>query len=240
MTKLRIRPARNTSHRINDALSAILVSLCIAITAGCSMLPTPEPAPWTIPLPEVNHPPAESGSLYRPGASLVLFDDRKAGRVGDLLTVLLVESIDASKKSSTSTQKASDVTASTPTIFGQPLTAGGVPILDGSLASSNGFSGSGESQQSNSLDGSVSVTVVGRQPNGNLLIQGRKQIDLNQGSEFVSIAGVVRPEDITTANTINSDRIAHAQITYSGKGPVHDANRMGFIMRFFNSPWSLN
>ena len=120
------------------------------------------------------------------------------------------------------------------------MTSGGLPVFDSSLNSSNGFSGSGESQQSNSLAGSVSVTVVGRQPNGNLMIEGRKQIELNQGSEFVSIVGLVRPEDISTNNTVNSDRIAHAQITYSGKGPVNDANRMGFIMRFFNSPWSLN
>lgn len=185
-------------------------------------------------------PNAREGSLYRDGASLVLFDDRKASRVGDLLTVLLVESIDASKSSSTTTQKESNVTATTPTVLGRPITQNGLPLFDGSLGSSNGFSGSGESTQSNRLDGSVSVTVVGRQSNGNLLIQGRKKIELNQGSEYVSISGIVRSEDISTSNTINSDRIAQARISYSGKGTVSDANRMGFIMRFFNSPWSLN
>ena len=226
-----------TSAVCRSIAATVLASTAVA---GCSMIPRPEPPQWNIPMPVEPLPPAKSGSLYREGVSLVLFDDRKASRVGDLLTVLLVESIDASKKSSTSTQKGSSVSATTPTVFGKPITAGGVPILDGTLASNNGFSGSGESQQSNSLDGSVSVTVVGRQPNGNLMIQGRKKIELNQGSEFVSIVGLVRPEDITTNNTINSDRIAHAQITYSGKGPVNDANRMGLIMRFFNSPWSLN
>lgn len=210
------------------------------LVQGCSMLPTPEEPQWNVPLPEVKLPAAASGSLYREGASLVLFDDRKAARVGDLLTVLLVESIDASKKSSTSTQKGSNLSTTVPSLLGRSVTSGGLPVFDSSLNSSNGFSGSGESQQSNSLAGSVSVTVVGRQPNGNLMIEGRKQIELNQGSEFVSIVGLVRPEDISTTNTVNSDRIAHAQITYSGKGPVNDANRMGFIMRFFNSPWSLN
>ena len=220
----------------------IWIVLGTVALGGCSLLPTKqsEPGFWQVALPEVPPETPTSGSLFRPTTSLVLFDDRKAARVGDLLTVLLVENTDASKTSSTSTQKESNVTATTPTILGRPITSGGLPILDGSLTSSNGFSGSGESQQSNSLAGSVSVTVVGRQPNGNLLIQGQKKIELNQGSEIVSIAGIVRPEDITTTNTVNSDRIAHAQITYAGKGPVSDANRMGLFMRFFNSPWSLN
>ena len=212
----------------------------LLLVSGCSIFPHPEPPEWSIPVPMMDYPPAASGSLYREGASLVLFRDRKAARVGDLITVLLVEDIDASKSSSTSTSKEANVSASTPTLFGQPITAGGLPILDSSLSSSNGFTGGGESQQSNSLDGSVSVTVIDRHPNGNLVIKGRKQIALNQGTEFIYIAGVIRPEDITTTNTVNSDRIAHAQITYSGRGPVNDANRMGFIMRFFNSPWSLN
>lgn len=208
--------------------------------SGCSMLPGAEGPQWNVALPTQEVAYTASGSLYREGASLILFDDRKAARVGDLLTVLLVESIDASKKSSTNTQKDSNVASTAPSLLGRVVTSGGLPVFDSALTSSNGFSGSGESQQSNSLAGSVSVTVVGRQPNGNLIIQGRKKIELNQGSEFVSIMGLVRPEDISTTNTVNSDRIAQAQITYSGKGPVSDANRMGFIMRFFNSPWSLN
>ncbi len=216
---------------------ALLTSLLLS---GCSLLPQSREPEWDVPMAVVEAPPPQSGSLYREGVSLALFDDRKAARVGDLLTVLLVESIDASKSSSTNTQKDSTVTATTPTVLGRPITSNGLPLFDGSLGSSSGFSGSGESTQSNSLDGSVSVTVVGRQANGNLLIQGRKKIELNQGSEYVSIAGIVRPEDITTNNTVNSDRIAQARITYSGRGPVNDANRMGFIMRFFNSPWSLN
>ncbi len=225
------------SERVNRSLPILILLL---IQSGCAILSQSEPDPWLNAPPEVVMEPYTSGSLYRAGTSLVLFNDRKAGRIGDIITVLLVESIQADKRSSTTTQKDSNVTATTPTVLGRPITSGGVPILDGSLSSGNGFSGSGESQQSNSLEGSVTVAVVGRQSNGNLLIQGRKKIELNQGSEFVSIAGVVRPEDITTNNTVNSDRIAHAQITYSGKGPVNDANRMGLIMRFFNSPWSLN
>lgn len=219
---------------------SFLIPVLVFMQSGCSILSSSEPDPWLDAPPDVVLEPSTSGSLYRTGTSLALFNDRKAARVGDVITVLLVESIQADKRSSTTTQKDSSVTTTTPTVLGRPITSGGVPILDGSLSSGNGFSGSGESQQSNSLEGSVTVAVVGRQSNGNLLIQGRKKIELNQGSEFVSIAGIVRPEDITTSNTVNSDRIAHAQITYSGKGPVNDANRMGLIMRFFNSPWSLN
>jgi len=222
------------------AKNMLLVALLNIAFAGCSVLPESVEPEWDVPMPTAELPAAREGSLYRPGASLVLFGDRKATRVGDLLTVLLIESIDATKSSSTQTQKDANVTATTPTVLGRPITDNGLPLLDSSLGSAKGFSGSGESSQSNRLEGSVSVTVVGQQPNGNLLIQGRKKIELNQGSEYVSIAGIVRPEDITTSNTINSDRIAQARISYSGKGTVDDANRMGFVMRFFNSPWSLN
>jgi flagellar L-ring protein FlgH len=92
--------------------------------------------------------------------------------------------------------------------------------------------------QSNSLAGSLTVTVVDVQANGNLVVQGDKALHLNQGDEYVHVAGVVRPADIATDNTVTSDKIADAHISYSGKGVVDSTNRVGWLARFFNSPFA--
>ena len=84
---------------------------------------------------------------------------------------------------------------------------------------------------------SITVTVVERLPNGNLLVQGEKWLRLNQGDEFVRIAGVIRPNDIQQDNTVTSDRVADARISYGGRGMVASSNRAGWLARFFNSAW---
>jgi flagellar L-ring protein precursor FlgH len=110
-----------------------------------------------------------------------------------------------------------------------------VPIFNTSLNGSDSFDGAGSSTQSNSLVGSLTVTVTDVQANGNLVVQGDKTLKLNQGDEYVHIAGVIRPADIATDNTVTSDKIADAHISYSGKGAVDSSNRMGWLARFFNS-----
>ena len=82
------------------------------------------------------------------------------------------------------------------------------------------------------------MTVIDVQANGNLVVQGDKTLKLNQGDEFVHIAGVIRPADIATNNTVTSDRLADAHISYSGKGVMDSANTMGWLARFFNSPFA--
>lgn len=178
----------------------------------------------------------ESGAIFASGNEIRLFEDRKAGRVGDILTVRLVEATSASKDSATSTSRENAATLTGPTVFGRPVTRGGVPVLDGSLDGQRSFDGSGSSSQSNSLTGDITVTVVERLPNGNLVIEGEKWLTINQGREFIRVRGVIRPTDVRTDNSVASTRIANAQIAYSGKGPLNDANRMGLIARFFNSP----
>ncbi len=179
------------------------------------------------------------GAIYSDARGFSLFGDLKARNVGDILTVLLVERTDAIKSSSTSTSKETNVSAANPTLFGRPVTHNGTPLLSAEDDATTSFSGDGNSAQSNRLTGSVTVTVVQRYPNGNLRVRGRKRIALNQGSEFVAVSGIVRPADIDTTNTVRSDRIADSEISYSGKGPLADANKMGFLARFFNSPWSI-
>src|SRR3546814_469821 len=97
------------------------------------------------------------------------------------------------------------------------------------------FAGGGASTQSNTLSGSVTVIVTRVLPNGNLVVRGEKQVSLNQGAERVALEGIVRPIDIAANNSVTSDRIANARISYAGNGAVADANAMGWLARFFNS-----
>ena len=91
------------------------------------------------------------------------------------------------------------------------------------------------SDEYNSLNGSITVTVVGVTPSGNLLVQGEKWIEINQGQELIRISGLVRPADIQTDNSIESFRVANARITYSGRGAVARANTQGWLGRLFDS-----
>jgi flagellar L-ring protein FlgH len=103
------------------------------------------------------------------------------------------------------------------------------------LAGADSFDGEGSSTQGNTLAGSLTVTVMEVQRNGNLVVQGDKTLKLNQGDEFVHVSGVVRIADIQVDNTVTSDRVSDAHISYSGKGVINSANTMGWLARFFNS-----
>ncbi len=182
--------------------------------------------------------PRTDGAIYQAGQEMALFADLKARRVGDVLTVVLNESTNASKNAATTTSKTSAVTDTGPALFGKSITTKGIPILDTTLAGSHTFDGEGTSSQGNSLVGSLTVTVINVEANGNLVVQGDKSLKLNQGDEFIHIAGVIRPADIATNNTVTSDKIADAHISYSGKGVLDNANHMGWLTRFFNSAFS--
>ncbi|MEL7186039.1 MAG: flagellar basal body L-ring protein FlgH [Pseudomonadota bacterium] len=177
----------------------------------------------------------ETGAIYNSGTDIRLFEDRKASRVGDILTVLLTESTNASKNSATSTGKSTEATLLNPSILGRPATRDGLALFSGELSGDSNFDGRGTSSQSNSLAGDITVTVIERLPNGNLVIAGEKWVTLNQGQEFIRLSGIIRADDIRPDNSLISTRIANAQITYSSKGVLAAANKMGFVSRFFNS-----
>ena len=179
----------------------------------------------------------QPGTIYNAAASFDLFMDLRARQVGDVLTVLLVERTNASKASSASAAKDSSVSTGPGTIFGRTPTHNGNPVLNTEITGSRSFDGQADASQSNRLDGSITVTVAGRLPNGNLLVRGEKLININQGEEFIRLQGIVRPVDIGPANTVPSTKVADAQISYSGRGTFADSNRPGWLSRFFNSPW---
>ena len=214
----------------------VVVVLSTLISA-CGVLPSKDKHPEAAAAPRVLPPPTPrtDGAIYQAGQEMALFADLKARRVGDVLTIILNESTNASKSAITKTTKSSATADTGPSLFGKSIMTKGVPILDTTLSGSNSFDGEGSSSQGNSLVGSLTVTVTDVQANGNLVVQGDKSLKLNQGEEFIRISGVIRPADIATNNTVTSDKLADARISYSGKGVIDSANRMGWLTRFFNS-----
>jgi flagellar L-ring protein precursor FlgH len=143
----------------------------------------------------------------------------------------------SSKKASTTTVKEADVSIAAPTLFGQGVSHNGHDILSAEISADRDFTGEGDSTQSNSLTGQISVTVVDVYPNGNLMIRGEKLLTLNQGSEHVRISGIVRAADVTPTNTVFSTQVANARIVYGGQGVLAEANTKGWIQRVFDSNW---
>jgi len=181
--------------------------------------------------------PVADGTIYRAGYELALFEDKKARNVGDLITVVLQETTSASKSASTSTAKSSELDLPAPTIFGRGVTRNGTPIMENSFSTSRDFSGEGDSSQSNTLYGTITVTVSEVLPNGNLAIRGEKLMTLNQGVEHIRLSGIVRAQDITPDNTVKSAQIANAKIIYGGEGVIAESNTKGWLHRFFDSNW---
>ncbi|WP_127563702.1 flagellar basal body L-ring protein FlgH [Stenotrophomonas indicatrix] len=208
-----------------------------ALLGGCVIAGDVRPYPSMAPLQPIMPPQAEptAGAIYAAGPTLQLYSDRRARDVGDLLTITLLENTTAQTSANTATNKESNLSLGTPSIFGAPVTLGGKDILSATAKGARDFTGKGNSAQSNRLQGNVTVTVVQRLPNGNLVVQGQKNLRLNQGDELVQVQGIVRPGDISADNTVPSSRVAEARIVYGGRGPVAQSNAMGWLSRFFNS-----
>ena len=209
-----------------------ILVLCV-LTSGCSTfgsLKDPEYAPSEPVISEAKD--TIDGAIYDPSYNLYLFEDVKARRVGDLITVVLQESINASKSASTEADKDSNIDIPQPTLFGKDNR---INELINDLEATREFEGDGETTQENSIEGNITVTVHKVYPNGYLLVKGEKLLELNEGSEVVRITGIVRPVDITPDNTILSNQIANAQIAYKGKGIVSDSSKAGWLTRFFYS-----
>lgn len=173
------------------------------------------------------------GAIFQLATERALFEDMKAKRVGDILTVLLVEQTSGQNSSDNNVNQSTAMNVSTPTFGGRER-----PNMGISLGSENSFSGESGSSQSNSLSGSIAVTVSQVLPNGNLVIQGEKWVKINQGNEYIRLQGVIRPKDIDTTNTLFSTQIADARISYGGKGNNARGNNPGWAAKIlFSSLW---
>lgn len=212
-------------------------ALMMLLLSGCATNQTPVHDPRFKPVYPISSakPVQRNGSIYQTSGNHLIFEDPRAHSVGDLLTILLEESTNASKKSSTSTGKDSSLSMATPTVFGKPFTPQGQDLFNNSFTSGSSFEGDGSTSQSNSLTASITVTVVDTYPNGNLFVRGEKVLTINQGDEYIRVSGIVRPVDISPNNTVSSAKIANAEIIVGGNGTVANAGKQGWLGRFFNS-----
>lgn len=214
------------------AVSSMQIFYCLLLTAYSLLSFTGCAERVTRPLPEISAPKVsyEEGSLWpREESKLLLFKDTKANKVGDIVTVVIAESSQASKASETKTSRASDNTLG--------FKAGtGIPT-DFQLKGGNKFEGVGTTTRAGNLNATVTAVVVEVLSNGNLKIDGVKDIRVNDETQYMTVSGIVRPEDISRNNSVISSDIADAKILYKGEGSLDDEQRPGWLGKAFKWIW---
>ena len=191
--------------------------------------PSPEYAPV---IPEARSSSTiPTGSVFNVAHADSWFGEKRAYRVGDIITVMLDESLDADTTTSNTASRKTKTDVLSPLQIAKWGSPGG--ILSSDLQEENEISstGSGVIDQSATFKGTMTAQVVEVYPNGNLLIRGEKIVNFSSGSEVVQVKGIIRPQDIQPDNTVQSKRLASAQITYKGVGPNSNAQKI---------PWGTN
>ena len=209
---------------------SLTVMVCSCTTLPSNRIQQDDPFYAPVPAQSLVPPPAEKGSIYSMSNSTQLFSDKNARRVGDIITIMLDEKTTSKKSSNSNSKKASSTAFTAPTIGGNLI-----PELSASIGNDRSFSGSGGAGQSNQMNGVISVTISEVLPNGVLVVKGEKWLTLNNGDEFIRITGLIRPEDIDVDNSVSSQQLADARITYSEKGDIANSNRMGWFSKILNS-----
>jgi flagellar L-ring protein precursor FlgH len=194
--------------------------------------------PVSMPMPTPVQPAAGANSLWRPGAR-AFFKDQRAGDVGDLVTVTvnINESGALSNKTQTSTANSEGSNANT-TLFGLQNSlkkiTGADPTNLWSFGSTSGITGNGTSARSEQVVINLAATVTQKLPNGNLVISGTQELRVNGDLRQLSVQGIIRAEDISTLNTISSDKIAEARIVYGGRGTITDIQQARYGQQLFD------
>ncbi|QBF81760.1 flagellar basal body L-ring protein FlgH [Shewanella maritima] len=177
-----------------------------------------------------------TGSIFMDAHASSLYSDIRAHKVGDIITVVLRESTQATKSANNEMKKDNSIGVEPVYAGGKNVTVKGVPI-DFRYSDSMNTKREADADQSNSLNGSISANVMQVLGNGNLVIRGEKWISINNGDEFIRVTGIVRSEDITPDNTIESTRVANARIQYSGTGTFAESQQVGWLSQFFYGKW---
>lgn len=184
-------------------------------------------------------PNYSSGSIWQ-ASSTGLAEDLKARRRGDIITVVISESATASKQASTGTARNSSISAGIPNLFGLETT--GIKnwqdlakLISASYDSK--FAGSGSTSRQESLNATITAKVVEVIPNGNFLIEGKRNVKVNNEDQIIVLTGTVRSRDVNADNSVSSAMIADARITYSGKGVISDRQKPGWLLNVFDAIW---
>ena len=223
----------------NIVFKFISVAALVGLVTGCST--------YTEQVVSQSFQPAEApvflvkstnmnGAIFQPGRSGLFATDQRARRIGDILTVSFNEIYAATKAQTAASSKTDAFGVTLPTGLPNMLTGGFDKDPAGlNAGTTRSFAGSGNAVQSNSFSGLLSVTVIRVFDNGNMEVQGQKELTLNNGNEYVRVRGVVRPEDISAGNIVSSDRLADAQIRYTGSGHLADSSQPGWLSQLMRT-----
>jgi flagellar L-ring protein precursor FlgH len=185
---------------------------------------------------------SSEGSLWADNGSLSeMFINAKARRAGDIITIRITESSSASNNASTNTGRTTSMSFGLSNLFGMENNAPTSAILNpfGTVKSGyeSEFDGSGTTARSGALSAYITARIVQVKPNGNLLIEGNREVRINNENQVITLTGVIRPRDISSDNVIQSTYIADARISYSGSGVINEQQRPGWLARLFDSIW---
>lgn len=207
-----------------------------ALTGGEQQtVPQPQPAAY-----EVGSP----NSLWRTG-SRSFFNDQRASRIGDILTVNIEIDDKAQVSNSSNRSRSGSTSVGVGNFFGLEESIGQVfngafdPATMVSADSSSDHSGTGAINRQEKIELTVAAVIVDRLPNGNLVIAGRQEVRINGELRELTVSGIIRPEDVTSDNTINHTQIAEARISYGGRGQISSVQRPNWGQRMTDAitPW---
>lgn len=216
-----------------------LFSACGASRMAATPQP-PEPA-YAYGRPPAAPPKAQEGSLWTESVEASLYTELRARRVGDIVTVRIVEDPKAELKADTKTSRSSSIHAGLEALGYMEALAAKNPRLDpdnlfnASIRSQH--DGKGSSNREGSVKAYVSAVVEEVLPNGHLIIRGKREIRVNNETQYILLSGLIRPEDVNARNEIASTYVADAQIVYAGVGPVSDKQRPGWLGRVVDYVW---
>ncbi|BEP93686.1 flagellar basal body L-ring protein FlgH [Acidovorax sp. A79] len=213
------------------AAGALLLTGCATMSPPppVDILPTTPPPLAAAP----RTPPPVTGGLFHQASYRPAFEDRRARMVGDNVTVMIVENVTASQKSSSTVDRTSEASAGITNL----------PFVKKSLAdrttlgaaSENTFSGKGGTESANTFTGSITTTVVDVLPNGHLVVTGEKQIGVNQNVDVLRFSGTIDPRALQPGSIVNSTQVANVRVESRGRGAQGEAQAMGWMGRFFNT-----
>lgn len=228
----------------------ILVAGAAMVLSGCNAL-RPKQTPVDVAFTEIMQRPKietdviikpsarpAAGSLWRPGAKQ-FFKDSRAHAVGDIITIIVSENTEAETEATTETTRTHDNTSGVTNLLalGGKLTARGIPLGPTGLTdteSNRTFTGEGKTDRKDKLTGKIAAVVTQVLPNGYLVVQGKREVVVNYEMQEMGIQGIVRPEDITSNNTIASDKVAEARLFYAGRGTVDETQTPTYGVRFLD------
>ncbi|MBF0424935.1 MAG: flagellar basal body L-ring protein FlgH [Magnetococcales bacterium] len=228
--------------RAKQVVPLFLVTTAL-IGGGCST-PTraaqrpPAPMAYVKPLPPETLEP-KKGSIWQSSDRNTLFLDNKARNVGDLVTVTITEDASAKKDAQTNLKRNGQDEIDLGGLFGI-TTALQKGLSDkfvdkAKIKSDHSFTGQGTTTRSGNLKATISCVVTEVMPNGNLRVEGRRDITVNNENQFIILSGVIRPEDISADNAVLSSKIADARIEYSGDGDINDQQQQSWFQKFISS-----